>query len=465
MLRRGGDGFSMMVMVCAILLLLFADDALDIFGARCRRVDLHQPVRRTTYHHPSGRRDDGLQPFVVLFSSSSGSTWLIDMLSRSPDVCVLGFEVLDTLEMTPKNRSDSLEYIFATGSTRKAADDWMGFVDDMWAFVKKRTQVDDGTVSKEYEKLMEMVHRCSVSRDDGRALFSHFGLKVRARNFDPKEPRRTRYRKRLLEIGNARAATKGHEQSGALQIARVFRDENVRVLLTQRSGMMRAVAEYRRRYEQKGQFNLRIAMESNASKEHMARLMSSSIIHPVEWSSYLNNVYTEEEVQDDIVRIMIEDGGLPMRQLHPVRYDDLLNRHNETMSDVHEFLGLPGAYQGPLPSAYKKSSPPSFCRAAANCIELCKVSRRNQAGQRRTEDVESVCKPIDDEGEASAPRGVPIYAPRDEFKPRYDVTQWYRDDPPISPDVIRGAPSKRMSPTTKQPWRDRFKPGWNPWEN
>ena len=38
-------------------------------------------------------------PFVVLFESSSGSSWLMQELSARPDVCAIGFEPIDNITM------------------------------------------------------------------------------------------------------------------------------------------------------------------------------------------------------------------------------------------------------------------------------------------------------------------------------------------------------------------------------
>jgi len=167
-------------------------------------------------------------PFVLHFESSTGSSWLMELLGARPDACVVGFEPIDNITMSSladhAARIRWLRTLWSPSAT--SVETW-----ESW-----QQQLLSASVFGQRHVIRTSLHRCSRQR--ARA----FGLKARLSRF------------------------LSHPTS-VPALAALMRASGARMLrLSRRNRIKQAMAEYNRLHAGRGQFVAAATYTSNASR-------------------------------------------------------------------------------------------------------------------------------------------------------------------------------------------------------
>ena len=178
-------------------------------------------------------------PFVVLFESSSGSSWLMQELSALPEVCAIGFEPIDNISMaSAADHTLRLRWLRTLWTPQRgSASEWLD-----WQAALQRASVfgQDDAIRRSL---------AGCRRADAVA----YGLKARL--------------SRLLS-----------DEPSMVRVAALMAEQGVRVVrLSRRNVIKQALAEYRRLHAGLGQFRRRGANASIPSIEVELRLFKRAL--------------------------------------------------------------------------------------------------------------------------------------------------------------------------------------------
>ena len=178
-------------------------------------------------------------PFVVLFESSSGSSWLMQELGALPEVCAIGFEPIDNISMASvADHTLRLRWLRTLWTPQRgSASEWVD-----WQAALQRA-----SVFGQDDAIRRSLGGCR--RTDAVA----YGLKARL--------------SRLLS-----------DEPSVARVAALMVEQGVRVVrLSRRNVIKQALAEYRRLHAGLGQFRRRGANASISSIEVELRLFKRAL--------------------------------------------------------------------------------------------------------------------------------------------------------------------------------------------
>ena len=178
-------------------------------------------------------------PFVVLFESSSGSSWLMQELGALPEVCAIGFEPIDNISMaSAADHTLRLRWLRTLWTPQRgSASEWVD-----WQAALQRA-----SVFGQDDAIRRSLGGCR--RTDAVA----YGLKARL--------------SRLLS-----------DEPSVARVAALMVEQGVRVVrLSRRNVIKQALAEYRRLHAGLGQFRRRGANASISSIEVELRLFKRAL--------------------------------------------------------------------------------------------------------------------------------------------------------------------------------------------
>ena len=178
-------------------------------------------------------------PFVVLFESSSGSSWLMQELGALPEVCAIGFEPIDNISMASvADHTLRLRWLRTLWTPQRgSASEWVD-----WQAALQRA-----SVFGQDDAIRRSLGGCR--RTDAVA----YGLKARL--------------SRLLS-----------DEPSVARVAALMVEQGVRVVrLSRRNVIKQALAEYRRLHAGLGQFRRRAANASISSIEVELRLFKRAL--------------------------------------------------------------------------------------------------------------------------------------------------------------------------------------------
>ena len=310
-------------------------------------------------------------PFVVLFESSSGSSWLMSELAAHPQLCVVQFEPIDNITMaSAADHAARIRWLSTLWAPQRADG-------GLWA--RWKSALVAASVFGQLPAIEASLARCN------RTAAVAFGLKARL--------------SRLLS----------HEPS-LQQLAALMAVRGVRVVqLSRRNRVKQALAEYRRLHAGLGQFRAAAdggggggsdgggggAGADGAPSAHVELALFEKAVTAVRRSHRLTDRVT------------------PYLQKLPalkIAYEELLYEHAASVRRVLHFLL--GEHALPLPAAaaaaapapppgsttYRKATPDRLCEAVSNYAELCAKYRKSDLAQFFTEPCSTPCRARDRTG-------------------------------------------------------------------
>lgn len=341
-------------------------------------------------------------PFVVLFESSSGSSWLMQELSALPEVCAIGFEPIDNISMaSAADHTLRLRWLRTLWTPQRAsASEWLD-----WQAALQRA-----SVFGQDDAIRRSLARCR------RADAVAFGLKARL--------------SRLLS-----------DEPSMVRVAALMAEQGVRVVrLSRRNVIKQALAEYRRLHAGLGQFRRRSANASIPSIEVELRLFKRAL--QARWLSHTRNhartmmhtrylkddleprssftcpalVVTAMHVFQAVSRSRRLSSRVltyaPTQPLLSLSYEEMLGEHAAAMRRLAAFLGLPAAASsasatgggegsvsdggggggGAAPPRYSKATPDRLCAAIANYRAVCEAYKGTAHAQHFDEACDTTCR-------------------------------------------------------------------------
>mmetsp|Transcript_45357 Transcript_45357/g.147472 ORF Transcript_45357/g.147472 Transcript_45357/m.147472 type:complete len:344 (-) Transcript_45357:74-1105(-) len=262
-------------------------------------------------------------PFVLHFESSTGSSWLMELLGARPDACVVGFEPIDNITMSsPADHAARIRWLRTL---------WSPSATSVEAWESWQQQLLRASVFGQRHVIRTSLHRCSRQR--ARA----FGLKARL--------------SRLLSHPTSVPA-----------LAALMRGSGARMLrLSRRNRIKQAMAEYNRLHAGRGQFVAAATYTSNASRPRPA----SVHVHLDRFRQALRAVERSHRLSTRLLEAL---EGVAV--LH-IDYEDLLGDTERTMTAVANFLELQTAGLAPPATRLLKATPDHLCSAVKNYRQVC----------------------------------------------------------------------------------------------
>lgn len=291
-------------------------------------------------------------PFVILFESSSGSSWLMQLLSAHKSVCAVGFEPIDNISLgAPTDHAARLRWLKLLWTPRRENESaWVGWQEDL----------KHASIFGQEALIARSLASCSQR---GRAQLSAFGLKAR-----------------LPRLLNDHDSVRGLVDLAASHDVHVIR-------LTRSNRIKQALAEYNRLRAGRGQF----AKASGGGGD------SAVVVDLRAFARALRDVERSHRLASTLLERLS-----PQQPTLSLMYEDLLSRHETTVRAVAAFLrlrpaSLPGhgsavasappvgsaptvryaPTAGSLPTVgsatLRKATPDRLCEAVANFRELCRA--------------------------------------------------------------------------------------------
>ena len=349
-------------------------------------------------------------PFVVLFESSSGSSWLMQELSALPEVCAIGFEPIDNISMaSAADHTQRLRWLRTLWTPQRAsASEWLD-----WQAALQRA-----SVFGQDDAIRRSLARCR------RADTVAYGLKARL--------------SRLLS-----------DEPSMVRVAALMAEQGVRVVrLSRRNVIKQALAEYRRLHAGLGQFRRRGANASIPSIEVELRLFKRAL--QARWLShtrnharttmhtrYLNDdrleprflftcprlVVTAHVRRACLIQAVSRSRRLssrvltyaPRQPLLSLSYEEMLGEHAAAMRRLAAFLGLRAAASsasatgggegsvsdgggggggggGAAPPRYSKATPDRLCAAITNYRAVCEAYQGSEHARHFDEPCDTTCR-------------------------------------------------------------------------
>ncbi len=296
-------------------------------------------------------------PFVILFESSSGSSWLTTELAAHPRLCVVLFEPIDNISL-----ADGAAHAARIAWLRALWDAPVGVADEgEWGAWRQR--VLDASVFGQLPLIRSSLSRCGASSVG-------FGLKARL--------------SRLFS----------HPPSIA-SLAETMAARRVRVVrLTRHNVIKQALAEYRRLHAGLGQFaaSKGVARRDGDGGNGGGSAVTSrrTRVRLAPFRDCLVGVERSHRLTDRVVAALAYlrdrrsrqeapggEGGASASLLLNVSYEDLLSSHDATIASVVAFLTAQpspraaGAARGAGGGGYVKATPDRLCKAVENYEQLC----------------------------------------------------------------------------------------------
>ena len=264
-------------------------------------------------------------PFVIIFESSSGSSWLLEQLGAHPSVCAVGYEPLDNITMGSASdhaaRIQWLRTLFAPPLPPRESAAWTRWTQELL----------EASIFGQRERI-----RTSLGACDPQAS-STFGLKARL--------------SRLLTVPTALVELGWWLGAAGVRVIRLRR-ENI---------VQQALAEYRRLHSGKGQFVAAADAAAAGTATHVKLPLFATALRDVQRSRRLAERAT---------------AALAPRALLDLTYEAMLRRHVSAMTAVAAFLRVdaaplvvPGGEQSG--GRLRKASPERMCAAVANYEQFC----------------------------------------------------------------------------------------------
>jgi hypothetical protein len=270
-------------------------------------------------------RTRGTAPFVVLFESGSGSSWLIQELAAHPKVCIALFEPIDNAslarEVDHAARLRWLELLFTPPYSAEGI-----------AWRKWRRNVEEASVFGQLPIISASLAQCSLTA-------TAFGLKAR-----------------LSRLLTSEAAMRGLRELMARLGVRVIR-------LSRRNRIKQALAEYRRLYAGLGHF------KATKGQGGMIRPAGSAVSLP-HFRRSLKEVERSHRLASRVIASLA-----PGQPVLTIDYEDLFSSHREAITRIEKFLDVdPEQQNGNAQrgrAAYQKATPDRLCAAVSNYADLC----------------------------------------------------------------------------------------------
>lgn len=268
-------------------------------------------------------------PFVLLFESSSGSSWLMQLIGSHPQACTVGFEPIDNITMSSHSDHDArlhwLELL------------WRPLRDDNRSWTRWRAELQRSSVFGQFSQVSQSLETCE---ERGAKQLVAFGLKAR-----------------LSRLLNDEASVHSLTQLAAALHVRIIR-------MTRVNRIKQALAEYNRHHAGRGQFKSASAGAGSVAVMVDLKLFARAL--------------REVERSHRLASIMLGK-LLPHQPILLLTYEDLLSRHEETIRAVTEFLHLSAtpilqSSQRPVSSnssMLRKATPDRLCEAVSNYKQLC----------------------------------------------------------------------------------------------
>ena len=300
-------------------------------------------------------------PFVVLFESSSGSSWLMSELAAHPQLCVVQFEPIDNITMaSAADHAARIRWLSTLWAPQRA---------DGGAWARWKSALVAASVFGQLPAIEASLARCN------RTAAVAFGLKARL--------------SRLLS----------HEPS-LQQLAALMAVRGVRVVqLSRRNRVKQALAEYRRLHAGLGQF--RAAADGGATGGGSDAAADGAPSAHVELALFEKAVTAVRRSHRLTERVTPYLQKLPALK---IAYEELLYEHAASVRRVLHFLlgehALPlpatAAAAAPAPppgsTTYRKATPDRLCEAVSNYAELCAKYRKSDLAQFFTEPCSTPCR-------------------------------------------------------------------------
>ena len=275
-------------------------------------------------------------PFVIVFESGSGSSWLVQELSRTAQVCLVLFEPIDNVTLASRADHQArlrwLETLWTPPKPTESAAAWADW----------RERVVAASIFGQLPLVRESLARCTPQS-------VVFGLKARL--------------SRLLTHEDAMAGLRTLLQRLQVRVLRLGRRNRIKQALT----------EYRRLHAGLGHF--RAAHDGAAS----------AAAHAVDLHLFRSSLRAVERSHRLASRVL--KSLAPQQPLLELTYEELLNDHEPTMGQLHHFLSLQPMAPPALPLAaagaampsrgtYVKATPDRLCDAVENYAALCRAYRQ-----------------------------------------------------------------------------------------
>jgi len=281
-------------------------------------------------------------PFVVVFESSSGSSWLLELLNAHPAVCAIGFEPIDNISMaSPSDHESRIRWLGRLWSP-KVRDD------QEWLHWKR--EIMEASVFGQRQIIFKSLEKC----DRARSLA--FGLKARL--------------SRLLS-----------SPASIRRLGQMIRDRHVRVVrLSRRNRIKQALAEYNRLRAGLGQFVVSSQGGSNEIGNSTRAVSSPATGVHVQLDAFRRVLHAVERSRRLTARVISELGEVDLLN---VEYESLLSETNSALVSISTFLRLPSDLVRSAPQArrggsLRKATSDSLCEAILNYRQVCSTYLRTE---------------------------------------------------------------------------------------
>lgn len=306
-------------------------------------------------------------PFVLLFESGSGSSWLASSLATHPRVCLVLFEPIDNSSLTSAaDHAARLRWLEILWSPPHASD-----AEDAWSDWRRRLIA--ASTFGQLPLIRRSLGRCT-------AASRSFGLKAR-----------------LSRLLTHEGAMRGLRELLARKRVRLIR-------LERRNRIKQALAEYRRLHAGLGHFTSRSTSAGSRQVDVDLRLFRKSVAAVERSHRLASKVLTYLQ---------------PAQPLLTLSYESLLTEHDASVRRVEDFLALaspaaaaanphaaaanaeaervsPDDGAAPVegaPQAYHKATPDRLCAAVRNYAALCREWWHGQYAEFFDEPCEAACGP------------------------------------------------------------------------
>ena len=343
---------------------------------------LTQMRRAFVMHHQNAPQPPSIRmtPFVVLFESSSGSSWLMQELSALPQLCVIGFEPIDNISMA--SEADHLQRI--------------RWLDTLW---RPRPETDAS-----WAEWQAAMRRASVFGQDAAIDRSLRGC------------RRTEARAFGLKARLSRLLT---STVAMYELVALMYEHQVKVVrLTRRNRIKQALAEYRRLHGGLGQFRL-LASSNGSSDGGGGGGGGGGVAETAEVDLPLFERALTAVQRSHRLAETIGEKLSPQETLH-LSYEELLDDHPAAMRSIEAFLGVGVGVGGgvgeavgvvtsgdaadgssllsppsssPARAEYSKATPDRLCEAVRNYGDLCRKYADTALAEHFDEPCETACTP------------------------------------------------------------------------
>lgn len=295
----------------------------------------------------SGSAAFGVVPFVVVFESSSGSSWLLQLLGSHPAICAIGFEPIDNISMSSaSDHALRIRWLDRLWTPRiEGGEEWASWMSELQA----------ASVFGQLPIIQQSLQRCDWRRSRA------FGLKARL--------------SRLLTAPRA-----------IERLAQLVRRRGVRIIrLSRRNRIKQALAEYNRLHAGLGQF-VRSGVAAGTHRPGNATASSHAMGVQVDLERFgvaLRAVERSRRLTSHVLSELGLEKGLSLE------YELLLSETDAALGKVADLLRLSPEpmlvqqrqQQAGSGGALRKATSDRLCLAVANYRQLCQAYVRTDYAQ------------------------------------------------------------------------------------